>query len=43
MVSQRPIHAVVAKDAETQTVFVVTAYEPDENLWQADFKARKNV
>jgi hypothetical protein len=43
MVSQRPIHAVVAKDAETQTIFVVTAYEPDVELWQADFKTRKKV
>jgi hypothetical protein len=43
MVSQRPIHAVVAKDAETQTIVVVTAYEPDEDLWQADFKTRKKL
>ncbi|MBD2111785.1 DUF4258 domain-containing protein [Leptolyngbya subtilissima] len=43
MVSQRPIHAVVAKDAETQTIYVVTVYEPDVELWQADFKTRKKV
>lgn len=43
MVDQRPIHAVVAKDAEMQTVYVVTVYEPDVELWQADFKTRKKV
>ena len=43
MVSQRPIHAVVAKDTEMQTIYVVTAYEPDVELWQADFKTRKKV
>jgi hypothetical protein len=41
IVNQRPIHTVVARDVETQTIFVVTAYEPDEDLWQADFKTRK--
>jgi len=41
IVNQRPIHTVVAGDVETQTIFVVTAYEPDEDLWQADFKTRK--
>ncbi|PSN18758.1 hypothetical protein C7271_10870 [filamentous cyanobacterium CCP5] len=41
IVNQRPIHVVVAKDAETQTAYVVTAYEPDLNLWQPDFKIRK--
>jgi len=41
IVNQRPIHVVAAKDAETQTVYVITAYEPDLNLWQPDFKTRK--
>ncbi|ASC74136.1 hypothetical protein XM38_051110 [Halomicronema hongdechloris C2206] len=41
MVNQRPIHVVAAKDNETQTVYVVTAHEPDANLWQPDFKTRK--
>ena len=41
IVNRRPIHVVAAKDAETQTAYVVTAYEPDLNLWQPDFKARK--
>ena len=41
IVNQRPIHVVVAQDAETQTAYVVTAYEPDLNLWQPDFKTRK--
>jgi hypothetical protein len=41
VVNQRPIHVVAAKDAETLTAYVVTAYEPDLNLWQPDFKTRK--
>ncbi|PSN12594.1 hypothetical protein C7293_19540 [filamentous cyanobacterium CCT1] len=41
VVNQRPIHVVAAMDADTQTAYVVTAYEPDLNLWQPDFKTRK--
>lgn len=41
IVHRRPIHVVAAKDAETQTAYVVTAYEPDLDLWQSDFKTRK--
>ena len=41
IVNRRPIDDLAAKDAETQTAYVVTAYEPDLNLWQPDFKARK--
>lgn len=37
----RPIHVVAAHDAETQTVYVITAYEPDVKLWQSDFKSRR--
>ena len=29
IVNRRPIHVVAAKDAETQTAYAVTAYEPD--------------
>jgi hypothetical protein len=41
IVNQRPIHVVVAKDADTQKAFVITAYEPDLNLWQPEVKTRK--
>ncbi|MGJ3247685.1 MAG: hypothetical protein ACFE0I_16620 [Elainellaceae cyanobacterium] len=41
-VNQRPIHVVVAIALEIQTVYVITAYEPDSTLWQTDFRTRKN-
>ncbi|MBD2232598.1 DUF4258 domain-containing protein [Phormidium tenue] len=41
VVNQRPIHVVAARDDETLTVYVITAYEPDLDLWQPDFKTRK--
>jgi hypothetical protein len=41
ILNQRPIHVVAARDTETQTAYVINAYEPDLNLWQPDFKTRK--
>ena len=37
---QRPIHVVLAYDPSTRTDIVVTAYEPDPELWNDDFKSR---
>ncbi|MGM0456696.1 MAG: DUF4258 domain-containing protein [Cyanobacteriota bacterium] len=39
--NRRPIHVVAAKDSETQTIYVVTAYEPDPDIWKADFTQRR--
>lgn len=36
-----PIHVVVARDPEDGICFVVTAYNPDPDLWTDDFRARK--
>jgi hypothetical protein len=38
-VEDRPIH-IVAADADTDTI-IITAYEPDPEVWNADFKAKK--
>ena len=37
----RPIHVVVADDADDQTSIVITVYEPNLSEWEADFKRRK--
>lgn len=37
----RPLHVVVAKDAESGKCFVVTAYEPDPERWTPDFRKRR--
>lgn len=36
-----PIHVVVAKKPGTGTCFVATAYRPDPDLWNNDFKMRR--
>ncbi|MBM3302668.1 MAG: DUF4258 domain-containing protein, partial [Deltaproteobacteria bacterium] len=36
-----PLHVVVAIEADSKTCYVVTAYDPDPDLWQNDFKARR--
>ncbi len=40
-VRERPLHVVVAVDAEKQQCQVVTAYIPDPALWGRDFKTRR--
>lgn len=38
----RPIHVVVSFDETTGQIFVITAYEPDLNIFEPDFKTKKN-
>jgi len=40
-VGSRPIHLVVADNAEAQETTVITVYDPDPEQWDADFKRRK--
>jgi len=40
-VTGRPLHVVASKDEATQTCYLITVYEPDEDIWQHDFKTRK--
>lgn len=40
-IKQRPLHVVAAKDTKTQTITVITAYEPAPELWDHSFKNRK--
>jgi hypothetical protein len=37
----RPVHVVWALDTQTRKVIVITAYVPDPELWDADFRTRK--
>jgi hypothetical protein len=39
-VDGRPIHVVVAKDERTNTCIVITAYEPEPDLWNEMFTRR---
>lgn len=40
-VKGRPFHVVFSYDESTDTGYVVTAYIPDPNLWQNDFRTRR--
>ena len=40
MVDQLPVHVVVARDEKDYSCYVITAYVPSLELWQADFKTR---
>jgi hypothetical protein len=37
----RALHVVVAIDETTRTCYVITAYPPDPDQWQADFRTRR--
>jgi hypothetical protein len=37
----RTLHVVVARDDQTDTCYVITAYEPNPALWEADFRTRR--
>ena len=37
----RPLHVVVADNLSENELIVITAYEPDPELWEADFRRRK--
>jgi len=38
----RPIHVVVADNAQEKENIVVTVYEPDRDEWEPDLKRRKD-
>jgi len=39
--SPKALHVVVAEDTINNKCIVVTAYWPDEKMWQTDFKQKK--
>lgn len=42
VVSFRPVHVVVAQDDQGEC-YVITAYEPDPELWETDFKTKRKA
>lgn len=40
-IGERPLHVVAGRDAVNDVTYIVTAYEPDPNEWDADFKRRR--
>ena len=38
---QGPVHVVIAENREERKIIVVTAYEPDADKWNKDFRRRK--
>ena len=40
-VEKRPIHVVLARDEDNERCIVITAYEPDNTIWDADFRTKK--
>ena len=41
-VDSSPLHVMLAHDAVTGTCHVITAYPPDPDLWDDDFKTGRN-
>jgi hypothetical protein len=37
----RPVHVVVAQNLSENELIVITVYEPDPELWEADFRRRR--
>ena len=42
-VGGRPLHLVLADNPGNMDTYVITAYEPDPNLWEGDFCRRKQL
>jgi hypothetical protein len=40
-VEKRPLHVVVADNADNNETIVITVYEPAPNQWSDDFRSRK--
>ena len=37
----RPLHVVVAVETKSSSCYIITAYDPDPNLWEKGFKTRR--
>jgi len=38
-----PIHVVIGYDEKNTKCIVVTAYKPDDTLWESDYKTRRST
>ncbi len=39
--ANRPIHVVAALDEGSEQVYVITVYEPDQTIFEPDFKTKR--
>jgi len=39
---QRPLHVVCSYNKEEKITIIITVYEPTNEVWEDDFKTRKN-
>lgn len=39
-VAGKPLHVVVAEDTEAEVSIIITVYEPDPAIWEADFERK---
>lgn len=39
--NSRPLHVVCTENIEGKTVIVITTYEPSSDIWEDDFKTKK--
>ena len=42
-IGARPVHVVVAHNLRENELIVITVYEPDPELWEADFRRRRKT
>ena len=40
-INGRPLHTVAAYDKKSDTVYIITVYEPSLDVFEADFKTKK--
>lgn len=42
-VNNRPLHVVAALDDNGKKVYIITAYEPSQDLFESDYKTRRKL
>jgi hypothetical protein len=41
-VGGKPLHVVAACDVASEQVFIITAYEPSQEIFEADYRTKRN-
>ena len=42
-IDKRPVHVVLANNEPEKTCIIITTYIPDQEIWNSDYKTRKEV
>jgi Domain of unknown function (DUF4258) len=42
-IQEKPLHVVASLDPALKTCYVITAYWPDEQRWEPDFRTRRQL